>query len=162
MKIIVFFCLLTLYSCTSYSDQQVIGIKDRLLANILALSEVTDLNKLQADIEKNLWIKIYQVPGSQDNDCFPESHGVCKYKYYLATSQLDDSPVVNSYYLGELGEITGYTWVATDEIDTAIIKFTANGYTKEAIRYNSKLNNVETRYKLIAKPDTVRLMKSEN
>jgi hypothetical protein len=41
--------------------------------------------------------------------------------------------VVNSYYLGELGEITGYTWVATDEIDTAIIKFTANGYTKEAM-----------------------------
>jgi len=159
MKIIIFVCLSVLYSCASYSDQQAVRIKNPLLANILALSEVTDLNKLQADIEKNLWVKIYKVPGSQDNDCFPESHGVCKYKYYLATSQLDDSPVVNSYYLGELGEITGYTWIPTDEIDTAIIKFTANEYTKEAIGYNSKLKNIVTRYKLVAKSDTLHLTK---
>lgn len=159
IKIIFTYWLFTLYSCASYSDEQVVKINEPLLVKILALSEVMDLNQLQKDVEKNLLVKVYKLPGSEENDCFPELHGICKYKYYLATSQLDDSPIINAYYLGELGEITAYTWAATNEIDTATINIRASKYTREALDYNRSLKNVETSYKLIAKPDQIQLVK---
>lgn len=157
MKITILFSLLILFSCAIHSEEQIKSINEPLLVNIMALSEVIDLNNLQKDIDKNLWVKIYKLPGSKINNCFPESHGICKYKYYLATSQLDDSPIINAYYLGELGEITNYKWVSTQEIDTAIIYITVSMFTKHALSYNKSLNNKETNYKLIARANKIQL-----
>lgn len=161
MKRIVLFYMLLIYSCISHSDQRVVSIDQPLLVEILALSEVTDLNQLQTNIEKNLWVKIYRLPGSQNNDCFPESHGVCKYRYYLASSQLDDSPVLKAYFIGELGEITHYEWLPADRIDTAIINITANKYTREALAYNRALKNTQSHYKLIVTSNAVKLVKEK-
>jgi len=96
MKKYIYFILLLTISCSSSSQVIVKKINDPMLAELLIFSELKDLNKLQSNIEKNLWLKLYKLPNTENNQCFPESHGICSYKYYLATSQLDDSPVINA------------------------------------------------------------------
>ncbi len=123
------------------------------MAELLIFSELNDLNKLQSNIEKNLWVKVYKLPDTEINTCFPESHGICSYKYYLATSQLDDSPIINAYYLGSLGEIIEYKWNQTNSIDKAIINIRVNKYSKEALNYNKSLVNVTINYQIIATPN---------
>lgn len=144
-------------SSPSISQVLVKKINNPMLAELLILSELKDLNKLQPDTEKKLWVKIYKLPNTKNNKCFPESHGICDYKYYLATSQLDDSPITNVYYLGVLGEIIEYTWKYTDSIDKAIINITTNKYSKDALRYNKSLDNKATNYQIILTPNTLEL-----
>lgn len=121
MRLVLPFIWLLIFSCVSNAEEMVKSINDPLLVKILAQSKMTDLNQLQPAVEKPLWLKIYRLSDDGENNCFPESHGICRYRYYLATSQLDDSPVSKAYYLGELGEITRYQWQATDEVDKASI-----------------------------------------
>ena len=130
-----------------------------MLAELLIFSELKDLNKLQPNIEKNLWVKVYKLPNKETNNCFPESHGVCSYKYYLATSQLDDSPIINAYYLGALGEIIEYKWRKTNTIDEAVISIKTNKYSKEALNYNKSLVNIIINYQIIATPNNLVITK---
>ena len=153
MNKMFYFLLLFVISCDSDSSNEVKKVTDKNIVELLVFSEVTDLNKIQADKEKGLWIKLYKVPNRELNDCFPESHGVCNYKYYIATSQLDDSPITNAYSLGVLGEIIEYTWQDTNSLDTARIKIKANKYSKHALNYNKALKNIVTVYELTATPD---------
>ena len=74
------------------------------------------------------FVKVYKLPNTVSNNCFPESHGICNYKYYMATSQLDDSPIINVYYLGVLGEIIDYKWEHTSSIDKAVKNIITNKY----------------------------------
>ena len=159
MKNLIFICLFLVISCDSNSQENITRISDSSVVKLMMLGEVLDLNKLQENIEKNLWLKIYKVPNTSDNECFPESHGICDYKYYLATSQLDDSPILNAYYLGVIGEIIEYEWQETQNIDTAIIKISANKYSKEALAYNKSLQNRKITYQITATPDNVEFMK---
>ncbi len=131
------------------------------MVSILASSNLTILNTLQKNIEKNLLVKVYEVPSTQENKCFPESHGICKYKYYLATSQLDDSPILNAYYLGEFGGIVEFKWKKTNEVDTAIIYIRVNKFSQTALKYNKSLINIEKTYKIIVKPNEVILESNE-
>ena len=158
MKVSSFFLLMLLCSCSIAEQDQVNKIDNDVLTEILVFSEVLDLNTLQKKIEKGLWVKLYKVPDRSENDCFPESHGVCKYKYYIATSQLDDSPIINAYFLGVLGEVVDFSWEITKELDSAVINFTVNKYSKEAILYNKSLKNNVSVYKLVAKPNSARLI----
>ena len=158
MKSLIFICLFLVISCDSNSQENIRRISDSSVVELMIFGEVLDLNKLQENVEKNLWLKIYKVPNISDNECFPESHGVCDYKYYLATSQLDDSPLINAYYLGVIGEIIEYEWQETQNIDTAIIKVTANKYSKEALAYNKSLQNRKVTYQITVTSDNLALM----
>jgi len=150
--------LLSLFLVTACSAKQsnVTKISDTFLINFLVFSEMKDLNKTNDEIDKKLWIKLYKVPNKADNNCFPESHGVCSYHYYLATSQLDDSPIINAYSLGTYGEIVSTQWQSanTDE-EKAIINFQVNKYSQLALQYNKKLKNEKTTYQLVAMPNEI-------
>lgn len=159
MRCFTLLALLAICSCATNAEERVEIINDPLLVSIMALSEVTDLNTLQNNIEKNLWVRVYRLPGSQENNCFPESHGICRYKYYISTSQLDDSPDINAYFIGELGEVDEYTWLSTAEVDTAIINIAVNKYTAEALSYNKSLQNIRTNYRLVLKPGSIKFTK---
>lgn len=159
MKIITFIILLLAISCTTNSQVVVKYIKDPILPELLMLSELQDLNELQQNIDKNLWVKVYKLPNTGKNECFPESHGICEYKYYIATSQLDDSPIVKAYYLGVLGEIIEYKWKYTSINDKAIINIITNKYSNEALAYNKALKNITTKYRIIATPNSLELTK---
>ncbi len=159
MKKLIYTILLLSISCSSSSNILVQKIQDPVLAELLIFSELKDLNNLQPNIEKNLWVKVYKLPNTKPNKCFPESHGICSYKYYLATSQLDDSPTINAYYLGVLGEIIEYKWNQTSSIDKAIINIKTNKYSKEALTYNKSLVNVTINYQIIATPNSLVITK---
>jgi len=159
MKKLIFSILLLSISCSSNSNILVKKIKDPMLAQLLIFSELKDLNKLQPNIEKKLWVKVYKLPNTEPNNCFPESHGICNYKYYLATSQLDDSPIINAYDLGILGEIVEYKWKKTNTIDKVVINIKANKYSKEALNYNKSLINITINYQIIATPNNLVLTK---
>ena len=159
MKNILFVVLLLTISCTTNSQEVVREIKGPVFPKLLMLSELQDLNKLQLNIDKNLWVKVYKLPNTEENDCFPESHGICEYKYYIATSQLDDSPTVKAYYLGVLGEIIEYKWEYTSVNDKAIINIVANKYSSEALNYNKLLKNSITKYSIIATANNLELNK---
>ena len=159
MKKLIYSILLLSISCSSNSSILVKKIKDPVLTELLIFGESKDLNKLQPNTEKNLWVKIYKLPNTEPNKCFPESHGICSYKYYLATSQLDDSPKINAYYLGSLGEVIGYEWKKAKSIDEAIINIKVNKYSKEALSYNKSLVNDIVNYKIIATPNNLIITK---
>ncbi len=151
----IFTILLLIVSCSTQSQIVIKKIDNKELVELLIFGELHDLNKLQSDIEKQLWVKLYKLPNSEDNKCFPESHGVCNYKYYIATSQLDDSPTINAYNLGTLGEIIEIHWEKSLETDKAIINIKSNKYSKEALSYNKDLKNIITNYKAIITPTTL-------
>lgn len=159
MKKLIYSILLLSISCSSSSNILIEKIKSPMLAELLIFSELKDLNKIQPNIEKNLWVKVYKLPNTETNNCFPESHGICNYKYYLATSQLDDSPIISAYYLGELGEIIEYKWSQTNTIDEAVINIKTNKYSKEALNYNKSLVNVTINYQIIATPNNLVITK---
>ena len=161
MKNILYISLLLIISCTTHSEVVVKEIKDPIIPKLLMLSELVDLNNLQQNINKNLWVKIYKLPNTESNDCFPESHGICEYIYYMATAQLDDSPIINAYYLGVLGEIIEYKWVYTSVNDKAIINIVTNKYSKEALKYNKELKNITTNYSIIAFPNSLKVNEIE-
>lgn len=158
MKNILYLLLPFVISCNSNPSNEVKAITDKNIIELLIFSELTDLNELQADMDKGLWLKLYKVPNTEANKCFPESHGICNYKYYLATSQLDDSPIASAYYLGILGEIIEYKWQETDVIDTAKIIIKANKYSKYALNYNKKLKNEVTVFDITATPNSVSIV----
>ena len=147
--------LLLLASCSTQSQVVIEKIDNKEFVEFLIFGEQHDLNKLQPDIEKKLWVKLYKLPNTEINECFPGSHGVCNYKYYIATSQLDDSPIIMAYALGSLGEIIAINWELTQGVDEAIINIKSNRYSKEALSYNKNLKNVVTNYKIIITPATL-------
>lgn len=161
MKNILYILLILVIPCASSSNESITKLTDKDMIELLIFGELKDLNQIRTDKEKKLWLKIYQVPNREDNDCFPESHGICDYKYYLATSQFDDSPLINAYSLGVLGEVIEYNWQESQSIDTAIISITANKYSKEALNYNKSLVNQVAKYKVIATPNNMTLEKIE-
>ena len=161
MKTIFYFLLFLMVSCVSSSDEEATKLKDKNIIELLIFGEPIDLNKIQIEKEKGLWLKLYKVPNTEHNDCFPESHGICNYKYYLATSQLDDSPIINAYYLGVLGEVVDYSWQDLALTDVAKINITANKYSKNALSYNKKLKNQVTVYEITVTPDNISIVKLE-
>jgi len=160
MKYLVIPFMTLILSCSVNANDKVEKIYDPHLVNILMFSEMAELNKLQPNIEKNLWVKIYKVPDKTPNDCFPESHGICKYVYYIAVSQFDENPIVDAYRLGVFGEIVNYKWTQITELDTAVINIEINEYSKEAITYNKKLKDKVSKYKLLLKPGDITLTKN--
>lgn len=151
-----------LISACAAKPSNIEKIADPLLTNLLVFGEVKDLNKISNDIEKNLWVKLYKVPSRVDNNCFPESHGICSYDYYLTTSQIDDSPIFNAYSLGTYGELLEPQWQKTNsDEEKAIINLNVNQYSQLALQYNKKLKNNESIYQLVVTSNKISFSKIE-
>ena len=151
----LFLSLLFLVSCSTHSEEKIEKLDNPLLVKILAFGELTDLNQLQKDVDKELWVKIYKVPSTKKNDCFPESHGICEYEYYLVTSQFDENPTINAYFLGIFGEFTDYKWESATSTDKAIININVSNYSNAALKYNKTLKKMERKYQLVALPNKI-------
>ena len=151
----LFFSLFLLVSCSTHSEEKIEKLDNPILVRILAFGELTDLNQLQKNIDKELWVKIYKVPSTKKNNCFPESHGICEYEYYLVTPQFNENPTINAYSLGTFGEFTDYKWEPATSSDKAVINIKVSNYSVAALKYNAALKKNEKEYQLVALPNKI-------
>ena len=135
----------TLLLIASCANAQVHKLNTQEMVKILALSNVIELNKLDSSFEKSLVLRVFEVPVLEDNDCFPESHGVCTYDYYLSVSQIDEYPEYNVFKIGTFGQIVDFHWKETSELDTAEIEIVTTQYSLAAQKYNDKLSKSKSR-----------------
>ncbi|XPF95645.1 hypothetical protein ACM9HF_06420 [Colwellia sp. RE-S-Sl-9] len=138
MKLIILVATFLLSACTNHLSNSSLKIKEAM-----AYGTIIELNKTDNNINKELYIRLYQTPLNGE-DCFIETHGICKYQYYVSVSTFDESPEVNVFKLGVYGEIINTQWLAVNQYDYAEIEVTYNSYTKEAIKNNKALNNVKS------------------
>ncbi len=124
---------------------------DAGLYKAMSIGKVITLNELQPEIDKDLSVRLYQVP-TMDQDCFVETHGICQYEYYVAVSTFDEYPQVNVYKLATKGELAEITWVSDDRVDYVELDVTLNRYTSEALRNNKALDSAATRIRLKLSP----------
>lgn len=129
MKFLLLLSVFVLSSCSSIDSE---------LTKAMSFGEITDLNGYSKDIEKSLFVRLYRSPVYKEN-CFKETHGVCKYQYFLSVSTFDEYPDIAIYKLSEQGEIKEIHWSKSNEIDTVIIEFTMNSFTDMALKNNSAL-----------------------
>ena len=129
MKFLLLLSVFVLSSCSTIDTE---------LTKAISFGEITDLNGYSKNIEKSLFVRLYRSPVYKEN-CFKETHGVCKYQYFLSISTFDEYPDIAIYKLSEQGEIKEIHWSSSSEIDTAIIEFTMNSFTDMALKNNSTL-----------------------
>ena len=132
MKIFLIFGFVLLSGCSSLNGE---------LQNALAFGEIKELNQLDTKVDKQLLLRLYRAPLHQKG-CFKETHGVCRYTYFLSVSSYDEYPETNIYKLKNQGEIISIDWENTTTIDTAKLKLTFNRYTNEALKNNKTLKNI--------------------
>jgi len=137
MKFIILGISLLLFGCTNSSTQNTPSLKDAM-----AYGVVTELNNQDENIEKELFIRLYQTPS--DSSCLTEIHSVCQYKYHMSVSTFDEYPEANVFELAIRGEIIDTTWLAVDTHDYAEIEVTYNKFTNEALENDKSLTNVTT------------------
>ncbi len=133
MKIFLIFGFVLLSACSSLNGE---------LQNALAFGEIKELNRLDAKVDKQLLLRLYRSPLYQKG-CFKETHGVCRYTYFLSVSTYDEHPVTNIHKLKTQGEIISIRWKKATTVDTAKLKLTFNRYTSEALKNNKTLKNIE-------------------
>jgi hypothetical protein len=137
MKFIILGITILLFGCTNYSTQNTVSLKD-----IMAYGVITELNNQDENIEKELFIRLYQTPS--DNSCLTEIHSVCQYQYHMSVSTFDEYPEANVFELAIRGEIINTTWLAVDSPDYAKIEVTYNKFTNEALKNDKSLINIVT------------------
>lgn len=113
-------------------------INEKTFKQAMAYGVVTDLNRIETEVDKQLWLKLYRVP-LLDGYCFKETHGVCKYQYLLSVSTFDENPEFNVFELPEVGEVIKTEWLKSENIDSASFAFTVRAFTKEALNNNDEL-----------------------
>lgn len=134
MKLVLFFIItLSLGACTVKPVQVSPDLK-----YVMALGIITELNNINPKQDKDLLVRLYQVP-LMDQNCFIETHGICQYKYYISVSTFDEYPEINVFELSSFGEITNVSWVFENKLDYVELVFTLNKYTKEALNNNPSL-----------------------
>lgn len=142
MKYLIFSLLFICSSCYAI---------DAELQKAISFGEIKELNQYSSNVEKQLFIRLYQAPIHKEN-CFMETHGVCQYKYFLSVSTFDEYPETNIFELKNEGEITDIKWSTSNQVDTALISLTANKYTAEALKNNKELKNSKVTIKLVITP----------
>lgn len=120
----------------------------------LAYGTQIDLNPIDAGIEKNLQLRLYRVPISQ-NECFVETHGICQYEYLLSVASFDEQPEVNVFKLPLVGEISRIGWRKHSGIDEAVIEVSLNRYSEAALKNNPALMNATSQHVLSVNLKTV-------
>ena len=144
MKNIIILFVLFLTACNKSELPQDIR-------EILAFGTMTELNKVDPEIEKDLLVRLYKLPKFEEN-CFVETHGICKYQYYLSVSTFDEYPDTNVYKLSHTGEISSITWIKESKSDYVEIELTFETYSKQALSNNKLLKNTPFKVKLKVDP----------
>jgi hypothetical protein len=126
---IIFVLFLSACSTTDNNNQ---------LKEAMAYGTLIELNKFDEHIQKEMLIRLYEVPNNSSN-CFVESHGVCKYEYFLSVSTFDEYPEVGVFKLSVSGKILNTEWVVVEQPDYAEIVVTYSEYTNEAYENNKTL-----------------------
>lgn len=127
---------------------------DTALQNAISFGDITELNKYSPEVDKQLFIRLFQSP-VYVNNCFKETHGVCKYKYFLSVSTFDENPETNIYTLSTNGEVDKVTWGESADIDTAKIGLVVNKYTQAALNNNNELVNEKLIVNLVVTPKQI-------
>ena len=122
---------------------------DNDLKNALAFGERQELNEYSPNIDKQLLVRLYSSPIYEEN-CFIETHGTCKYNYFLSVSTFDEYPETNIYKLKNKGEIIEVNWKHTDDIDSVELDLVFNQFSMSALENNAALINHEQRVKIKA------------
>lgn len=112
------------------------------LKRSMAYGLIHDLGEYSPDIDKNLLVRIFEIPPQNDDECFIETSGVCRYEHILSISTFDEYPVFDVVDLDIKGKIKNVRWNKTDEIDSAWISFEISSYTDEAMTNNPRLENI--------------------
>jgi len=149
MKLIILCLIFFLAACTTSPSNDTYQLKEAM-----AYGTLIELNDRNENIEKNLLVRMYQVPLS-NGDCFIETHGVCKYQYYISVSTFDEYPEVNVVKLDVYGEIISVKWLSVKESDYAEIEIIYNHFTKEAIQNNKALSTTKFRILLKINPENI-------
>ncbi len=152
MKHLFLFVVIFITACSHNGTKKSFGIND--LSIVMAYGSVKELNDINPDIEKDLLIRLYQSPILGEN-CFTETHGVCRNNYYISVSTFDEFPQSNVFKLKMVGEVTGIRWLQEDKYDYVEIEFTINQHTKEALSNNPSLVNVETKVLIELEPNNL-------
>jgi len=109
----------------------------------MAYGTVIELNNQDKNIEKELFIRLYQTPATH-RDCVTEIHRICQYQYHISVSTFDEYPETNVFELALRGEIINTTWLVVDTHDYAEIEVTYNKFTQKALESDQSLTNVAT------------------
>lgn len=131
MRFFILFCIMITSGCASLDDN---------LQNALAFGDIKELNDYSSEIDKQLLIRLYSSPVEKEN-CFIETHGTCKYRYFITVSTFDEYPETNIYQLQTEGEITDISWVDTSDIDSAELNLVFNQFSVAALKNNNALIN---------------------
>ncbi|TLX49819.1 hypothetical protein CWC31_15250 [Pseudoalteromonas ruthenica] len=129
MRLALLACMVFLGACTSLEGD---------FEKAVSFGVVTEVNDYSNQVDKSLYVRMYQAPVYEEQ-CFIETHGVCKYQYYLSVATFDEYPQTNLFTLTHQGEVTDINWLSNDEIDTATLQLTMSNYTAAALKNNPSL-----------------------
>lgn len=129
-------------------------ITPKRLHQAMAYGEVTHLNDIETAFDKDLLVRLYEVPRF-DGNCFKETHGVCQNTYYVSVSTFDEYPQANVFKLDNRGDVTDVKWIETDQYEHAKIKLRMTRYTKAARQNNTALADTNKTVTLELTPQKV-------
>jgi len=142
MKKLFVLAALLLTACSHSPVRNNVDINE--LNAVMAYGTSNDLNKINPEIAKDLLVRLYQLP-ILGEECFVETHGICRNNYYITVSTFDEYPEINVFKLNMVGEITEIHWIQENEYDYVEIEFSLNKYTKDALANNDDLINVHSK-----------------
>ncbi len=114
------------------------------LAQVLALGRMIDLNLLPSPQEKDLLVRLYEVP-QFDDDCLVETHGPCRNAYYFSVSTYDEYPLTRVFRLNVLGNLSDIQWRKEDVPDQVAFSLRLGKYTAQALDNNPALRDQSVR-----------------
>lgn len=121
------------------------------LVNVLALGKMTDLNTLPSPSEKDLFVRLYELP-LFENDCFVETHGVCQNAYFFSVSTYDEYPQTKVFKLTASGELAKIQWLNEDISDQVVLSVSMKKYTAQALANNPALVDSVSRFTVTLNP----------
>lgn len=119
----------------------------------MAYGRLIELNRFTPKVDKNLLLRLYETPKAGES-CRVESGAVCKYKYLLTVSTMDEYPEVKVQPLVLEGQFISAEWKATTESnqqlqgDEAHLLITYSVFAMQASKINPKLGKEHRTVKL--------------
>ena len=98
MKKLFFLAGLLLTACSHSVVKYNVDVNE--LSTAMAYGTIKDLNDIDHKIEKDLLVRLYQVP-ILGEECFVETHGICRNNYYISVSTYDEYPETNVFKLND-------------------------------------------------------------
>jgi len=145
MPILLLTILLFAGSCTAINED---------LQRALSYGKITEANEYSPQIEKKLYIRLYQAP-VYGVKCFEETHGVCRYRDFMTLATYDEYPETGIFPLKLTGEIKNIEWRHSKEIDSAVLYLTVHAYTAEALENNPDLQDTVSIVRIKASPASI-------